>query len=115
MIHALGAGALSLFLVRIGTPRRVAALLALAWALHPIHAESVLSVAGRSAAVGATLVLVSLALLAHDRPRAAGVALALAVLGQRWKLRLDPNQRVETKALITLRPKHGMRMRVEAR
>ncbi len=82
LIHALGAGALSLFLVRIGTPRRVAALLALAWALHPIHAESVLSVAGRSAAVGATLVLVSLALLAHDRPRAAGVALALAVLGR---------------------------------
>lgn len=41
--------------------------------------------------------------------------LLLATLGQKWKLRLDPSQRVETKALITLRPKFGMRMMLEAR
>lgn len=82
LIHAAGAGALALFLTRVGTRQLLAALLALAWALHPVHAEAVLSVAGRSAAVGATLCLVSLALLAHDRPRAAAVALALAVLGR---------------------------------
>ena len=41
--------------------------------------------------------------------------LLLATLGQRWKLRLEPGHPVETKALITLRPKYGMRMTVEAR
>lgn len=41
--------------------------------------------------------------------------LLLAVILQRWKLTLDPGQVVEKKALLTLRPKHGMRMRVEPR
>ncbi len=41
--------------------------------------------------------------------------LLLAVLAQKWKLRLEPDHPVETKALITLRPKYGMRMIVEAR
>ena len=41
--------------------------------------------------------------------------LLLATLAQRAKLRLDPNQVVETRALITLRPKFGMRMRIEPR
>ncbi|MGD1096290.1 MAG: cytochrome P450 [Bryobacteraceae bacterium] len=39
--------------------------------------------------------------------------LLLATLGQRWKLRLALGHRVETKALITLRPKYGMQMIVE--
>jgi len=39
----------------------------------------------------------------------------LATLGQRWKLRLVPNHRVEPEPLITLRPKFGMRMQIEAR
>src|SRR5258708_12922428 len=38
--------------------------------------------------------------------------LLLATLAQRWRLRLDPDQRVETKALITLAPKYGMRMSI---
>jgi cytochrome P450 len=41
--------------------------------------------------------------------------LLLATLGQRWRLRLVPGHPVETKALITLRPKHGIRMTVEPR
>jgi cytochrome P450 len=41
--------------------------------------------------------------------------LALATLAQRWRLRLEPGHRVETKALITLRPRYGMRMTVELR
>lgn len=41
--------------------------------------------------------------------------LLLAVLGQRWRLRLEPGHRVETHARITLRPKHGMRMIPEPR
>ncbi|HSP67874.1 MAG TPA: cytochrome P450 [Bryobacteraceae bacterium] len=42
-------------------------------------------------------------------------ALILAVLGQRWRLLLQPGHPVETHARITLRPKHGMRMIPEAR
>jgi cytochrome P450 len=37
-------------------------------------------------------------------------ALLIATLGQRWKLSLAPGQRVEPKAMITLRPRYGMRM-----
>jgi len=41
--------------------------------------------------------------------------LLLATLGQRWKLKLVPGHRVEPEPLITLRPKYGMRMQIEAR
>jgi len=36
--------------------------------------------------------------------------LLLAVIAQRWRFRLTPGHRVESKALITLRPKYGMQM-----
>jgi cytochrome P450 len=39
--------------------------------------------------------------------------LLLAAIGQRWRLRLAPGHPVEPQALITLRPRHGMRMTVE--
>ena len=39
--------------------------------------------------------------------------LLIATLAQRWRMRLVPNHRVETNAVITLRPKYGMRMTVE--
>jgi len=41
--------------------------------------------------------------------------LILAVIAQKWKLRLLPDQRVEPQPLITLRPKYGMKMRIEPR
>ena len=41
--------------------------------------------------------------------------LLLAAIGQKWKLKLVPGHRVEPEPLITLRPKYGMRMQVEAR
>jgi cytochrome P450 len=41
--------------------------------------------------------------------------LVLAALAQKWKLRLDPSQKVELLPLITLRTKYGMRMSVIAR
>jgi cytochrome P450 len=41
--------------------------------------------------------------------------LILAVLGQRWRLRLERGHPVATHARITLRPKHGMRMTAEPR
>ena len=42
-------------------------------------------------------------------------ALLIATIAQQWKMRLASDQRVEPKAMITLRPKYGMRMVVEAR
>ncbi len=39
--------------------------------------------------------------------------LLLATLGQQWRMRLDPKQRVAIQPQITLRPKYGMRMRLE--
>jgi cytochrome P450 len=41
--------------------------------------------------------------------------LLLATIGQRWRLSHVPEHMVDHRALITLRPKHGMRMTVQAR
>jgi cytochrome P450 len=41
--------------------------------------------------------------------------LLIASLAQHWRMRLVPGHRVETLPVITLRPKHGMRMTVEKR
>ncbi len=41
--------------------------------------------------------------------------LILATLAQKWKLKLVPGHKVEPQPLITLRPKHGMQMQIEAR
>jgi cytochrome P450 len=40
--------------------------------------------------------------------------LVLATLGQRWRFTLVPDQRVEPQPLITLRPRYGLRMRVQS-
>jgi cytochrome P450 len=39
--------------------------------------------------------------------------LVLATLAQRWRFKLAPGQTAETKAVITLRPKNGMKMITE--
>lgn len=41
--------------------------------------------------------------------------LVLATIAQRYTLELDPGQVIETEPLITLRPRHGMRMQARAR
>lgn len=41
--------------------------------------------------------------------------LLLANLGRRWKLNLMPEQKIALQPMITLRPKHGMKMRIEKR
>ncbi len=41
--------------------------------------------------------------------------LLVATLAQQWKMRLVPGHPVDIQPLITLRPRHGMRMRVERR
>ncbi len=44
---------------------------------------------------------------------AEGVIL-IAILARKWKLRLDPGQRIATDPLITMRPKYGMKMKIES-
>ena len=39
----------------------------------------------------------------------------LATLAPRWRLMLEPNQEVTPIQLVTVRPKNGLRMRVELR
>ncbi|HSK74210.1 MAG TPA: cytochrome P450 [Pyrinomonadaceae bacterium] len=41
--------------------------------------------------------------------------LLLATLGQKWKLRLMPEQKIALNPLMTLRPKYGMKMKIEKR
>ncbi|MGB7202287.1 MAG: cytochrome P450 [Pyrinomonadaceae bacterium] len=41
--------------------------------------------------------------------------LLLATIARKWRFRLDPAQKIDSKPLITLRPKYGMRMSVTAR
>lgn len=41
--------------------------------------------------------------------------LLLATLAKRWKLRLMPNQKIGLQPMITLRPKFGMKMKIEER
>ena len=41
--------------------------------------------------------------------------LLLAIIAQRWRLALDPAQVVDTRPLVTLRPRYGMRMRALSR
>ncbi|MEP6789635.1 MAG: cytochrome P450, partial [Acidobacteriota bacterium] len=41
--------------------------------------------------------------------------LLLATLARKWKLTLVPEQRIDVKPLIVLRPKYGMRMEIHAR
>ena len=41
--------------------------------------------------------------------------LLLAVLGRKWKLSLAPGQKIGMQAMVTLRPKYGMKMRIEER
>ncbi len=41
--------------------------------------------------------------------------LLLATLARKWKLRVQPDQQIGLKAMITLRPKYGMRMKIEKR
>ncbi len=43
------------------------------------------------------------------------LALVVATIAQRWRLRLAPGQRIGFRATLTLRPKYGMAMKLEPR
>jgi len=42
-------------------------------------------------------------------------ALVISIIAQKWKLQMLPARRVQHQALITLRPKFGVHMRLERR
>lgn len=41
--------------------------------------------------------------------------LVLATLGRKWRMRHSPENKVELQPIVTLRPKHGMKMKLERR
>lgn len=93
VFFSAGAAAFALLLMALcGRPgARVAAdvgcaLVAAAWAAHPVHAESILAVAGRSAALSGALLLAALAAAAGGGRRVAAVAFVLAVLARETAL-----------------------------
>ena len=80
-IHALAAALLCLLVAALAPALSPLACVALAllWSLHPVHAESVLAIAGRTEALSSCCVLG--ALLAHRRDRIWLAAVLLAVAG----------------------------------
>lgn len=85
-IHAAAAGVLVLLLAALRVALRPAAACGVLWGVHPIHAESVIAVAGRSEALSGLLVLGALLAYAHRRYRAAAIVFALAVLARETAL-----------------------------
>jgi len=41
--------------------------------------------------------------------------LLIASIARNWKFSLDPNQQIDVRPMITLRPRYGMRMTIERR
>lgn len=88
VIHAAAATMLVLLVLALipalGAGR--AAVLALVWSLHPVHAEAVLAIAGRSTALANALVLAALLAAVHARVRTAAALLVAAVLARETSL-----------------------------
>lgn len=87
-LHGAAAGALCLLLAALveGAAPWTCVAAALLWALHPVHAESVLAVAGRSAALSNLLLLAALLAAAKRRPGLAVAGLVAAGLARETAL-----------------------------
>lgn len=108
LLHSCNVLLVGLLLYRLGVGDRVASIVALAWALHPLHVETVAYAAGRSELLAATGILIAvLATAANGRGWGVwallGIGLGLAAkesaivvlalipfvrisLGYRWRL-----------------------------
>lgn len=88
LLHALAALLLYRLLMRLepGLGRPGAVMLALPWLLHPVHADSVLMLSGRSALLAGGLLLAALLALERARPALAGVLFVLACLARETAL-----------------------------
>ena len=80
-IHVLNVWLLNRVAVRLVGPRGAALATAL-FALHPLHAEAVAWLSARESLVGTTFVLGALRLHLGDRPRAAALLVALALVSK---------------------------------
>lgn len=85
-IHAAAAGVIVMLLVALRVPARAAAMCGAVWGVHPIHAESVIAVAGRSEALSGLLVIGALLAYVARRRRAAGIVFGLAALARETAL-----------------------------
>lgn len=65
-----------------GVPMHVAVLVACVWALHPVHAETIVALAGRPVLLSLFLILVSAVLLQRSRHRLALLCAVLALLAR---------------------------------
>ena len=88
LLHALAAVLLCRLILhmepRLGGPGAV--VLALLWLLHPVHADSVLMLSGRSALLAGGLLLAALLALERARPMLAGMLFVLACLARETAL-----------------------------
>jgi hypothetical protein len=73
---------LGALLRRAGVPRPFALLLVCVWAIHPVHAETVVALAGRPVLLSLFLMLASALLVLRERPRAALLGAVLALLAR---------------------------------
>ena len=82
-IHGWAAALLALLLAQLtGNPR--IGIVALLWGVHPVHAEALLAVSGRSAALSGALVLGALLAQCHRRTLIAAALLLAAALAIAW-------------------------------
>jgi len=88
LLHSLAAALLYQLIARLqpGLIQPGAVVLALLWLLHPVHADSVLMLSGRSAVLSGGLLLAALLALERERPVTAGGLFVLACLARETAL-----------------------------
>lgn len=86
LLLLLSAGLLARLCSRVGLAREAAVALATLWAVHPVHGELVIALAGRSVLLCLCLTLASALLVLEERPAAALTCALLAVLARETAL-----------------------------
>ncbi|MCU0988624.1 MAG: hypothetical protein MUE63_03295 [Xanthomonadales bacterium] len=88
LLHTVSAGLLLLLIARLapGTAPPGAALLAALWFIHPVHADAVLMLSGRTAVLAGLFLLAALLALERGRRWPAGLLFVLACLSRETAL-----------------------------
>lgn len=88
MLHAMTAGLLFLLIVRLapGLPPLGAAFLAAIWFVHPVHADSILMLSGRTAVLSMAFLLAALLALERSRSWLSALLFVLACLSRETAL-----------------------------
>lgn len=85
-MHATAAALLALLLIALVESTLLAGLVAVMWAVHPVHAESVLAIAGRSSVLAGAFVIGALLAAVRRRDVLAAALFAAAVLSRETAL-----------------------------